>query len=442
MMSLSQALRLERHRVTAFTGAGGKTSAMFLSARERSPAIATTSTHIGDWQAGLAGCHYIWRADEPMPGVEQHLGGGVTLVTGEHHPAQGRFGGLNTAQLEKLRQLAGYHDIPVFIEADGARRMALKAPAEHEPAVPGFVDLVVVLAGLSALGSPLDERAVFRPEIFAELSGLKMGESISPSAVVNMLAHRQGGQKNIPQPARRAVILNQADTPALQSIAGQMAENLLQDFDAVLVAGLKNAATPVLAVYEKIAAVIFAENPPLGLGRPESVVGGAGTPFVRVIAEKAIAAGLGPVLVVAGRAAADVQSALDGLPVKMIFNAEWQKGRESFIRAGVGALPADCGAAFVLLESQPHIGVDLLHAMKEHHRIYMPAVLAPYVFDQRSYPFLFDRITFPDLLKTVDGSGFRGIFSKFSPRYLNWYDRRLPVFVGTQADFEKLGNEG
>jgi hypothetical protein len=55
--------------------------------------------------------------------------------------------------MEGLRELAGHHDLPLLIEADGARQKALKAPAAHEPAIPEFVDMVVVLAGLSALSS-------------------------------------------------------------------------------------------------------------------------------------------------------------------------------------------------------------------------------------------------------------------------------------------------
>ena len=42
------------YRWIAFVGAGGKSTAIFQLAHELSPAIVTTSTHIGTWQASAA----------------------------------------------------------------------------------------------------------------------------------------------------------------------------------------------------------------------------------------------------------------------------------------------------------------------------------------------------------------------------------------------------
>ena len=67
-------------------------------------------------------------------------------------------------------------------------------------------------------------------------------------------------------------------------------------------------------------------------------------------------------------------------------------------------------------------------------------MLAPYVFDQRANPVLFDQVTFLDLLALQGDTGGRAIFSKFSPRYLNWYDRKLLLDVDTPDDYEKLVN--
>ena len=50
-ITLAQALRLSQSPCVAFVGAGGKTSAMFRIAHELAPALVTTSTHIGAWQA-------------------------------------------------------------------------------------------------------------------------------------------------------------------------------------------------------------------------------------------------------------------------------------------------------------------------------------------------------------------------------------------------------
>ena len=81
-MQLAKALRISASSVIAFVGAGGKTTAMFRAAQELAPALVTTTTHLGAWQAFMANVHFEWGTDEPMPEMEATLGGGITLVTG------------------------------------------------------------------------------------------------------------------------------------------------------------------------------------------------------------------------------------------------------------------------------------------------------------------------------------------------------------------------
>ena len=41
----------------------------------------------------------------------------------------------------------------VIVEADGARSMSVKAPAEHEPVIPSRSTLVVIVVGIDAVGN-------------------------------------------------------------------------------------------------------------------------------------------------------------------------------------------------------------------------------------------------------------------------------------------------
>ncbi len=125
---------------------------------------------------------------------------------------------------------------PLLIEADGSRLHPLKAPAIQEPPIPDFAQMVVVTAGLSGLGKPLSAETVHHPEIFGSLSGLQLGEVITPDAIVRVFTHPQGGLKNIPPQAQRIALLNQADSPDLMSFASSIAEKLLDDYHSVLVA--------------------------------------------------------------------------------------------------------------------------------------------------------------------------------------------------------------
>ena len=82
-LNLAKALRLDHippPRV-AFVGAGGKTTALFQLAKELSPCIVTTTTHLGAWQVGEADQHIIIRKPEDINQLEEIAFSGVILVT-------------------------------------------------------------------------------------------------------------------------------------------------------------------------------------------------------------------------------------------------------------------------------------------------------------------------------------------------------------------------
>jgi molybdenum cofactor cytidylyltransferase len=441
-MNLSKALRLGQSPCVALAGAGGKSSALFLLAEELNPAILTTTTHLGAWQIPPHFPQFIWKTGSLLPDIGSSIGKGVTLVTGELEGD--RFRGLDASQLGMLKDLAGFHDLPLLIEADGSRQRPLKAPAEHEPAIPDFVEVVIVVAGLSGLGKPLNDLNVHRAEIFASLSGLKINEYVTGEAAAKVLTHPEGGLKNITVKARRVALLNQADTSDLQAEGQKLAQFLLSAYDAVIISAINPDLNRevekklIFAVHEKTAGIILAAGDSTRFGQPKQLLAFHGKPFVRVIAETALAAGLETVEVVTGAHAEGVEAAVRDLPVKIIRNPEWQAGQSSAIRTGLSALSEMFGSAIFLLADQPQVTSSLLRALVERHAQDLPAVLAPYVLDQRANPVLFDRDTFPDLLLLEGDQGGRGIFSKFSPTYLDWLDERLLMDVDTPDDYHRL----
>jgi molybdenum cofactor cytidylyltransferase len=434
-MNLSRALRLDKsaHIVVSFTGAGGKSAALFQLARElatRTTVVVTATTHLGVWQIPLADRHIIAnRPDDIRLSTE-----GIVLVTGEIEDDRTKPVSQNI--LNWLREASKNQNTPLLIETDGSRQKPLKAPAAHEPPIPEFTDLVIHVAGLGALNKPLTDEHVHRAEIFSQLSGLPLGKSITRQAVVKVLTHPQGGLKNIPPSARHIVLLNQADTPELQSIGGGMARELLDHFDSVLVGSLQNST---VQMFEPCAGIILAAGESARFGSPKQLLTWKGKPFVRQVVETALQSGLWPVVVVTGFCAADVESALSGLPVTIVQNPEYQQGQGASIRAGVASLSDKVGSAVFLLADQPQIPVEVIRALVESHGRDMQAILAPLVLEERrANPVLFDRDTFPDLLQLKGDVGGRAIFDKHRVEYLPWHDDILLLDVDKPEDYERL----
>jgi molybdenum cofactor cytidylyltransferase len=473
-ITLPKALRAGSSPCIAFIGAGGKTTAMFQLARQiPAPVIVTATTHLGIWQIPLADKHIISDTPAALEEIEHALQG-VILVTGSID--KDRTEPINDNLLDWLHQFCGYHLIPLLIEADGARQRPLKAWAEHEPPIPLFVEQVLQVAGLTSLGKLLNDENVHRPELFSKLSGLKVGEPITPEALIHVLEHAEGGLKSIPSTARRVALLNRADTLELQAIAHGLAQSLISAYHSVVISNLKQEK--IFAVHERIAGIVLAAGESTRFGQPKQLLDWRGQPFVHAVAQNALNAGLSPVLVVTGANAEQVGPAVMDLDVKVVRNDEWKSGQGSSIKAGVLSLiqtspslpqirhqislidnknsdvefgmhpsavlrksghgPEKVGGAIFLLADQPQITASVIRALVEKHAEGLYPIVAPMVIDRRANPVLFDRATFSDLTMLEGDVGGRAIFHKHRVEYLPWHDDSLLLDVDTPEHYQRL----
>ncbi len=114
----------------------------------------------------------------------------------------------------------------ILVEADGSRRRPLKAPDADEPVFPAATDTVIAVAGLSGLGRPLSEETVFRPDRWSALTGLTLGDPVTPESLARVIAHPDGLMRQAPPQARRVIFLNQADGPDQVAMAGRVLDAL------------------------------------------------------------------------------------------------------------------------------------------------------------------------------------------------------------------------
>lgn len=432
-MNLTTALRLGSSPRVALVGGGGKTTALFTLAREiPSPVIVAATTHMAIEQMALADQHVI--INDTLP-IELLPPSGVTFFTGPENDA-GKTTGLSALAMQRVFELAQQQHVPLFIEADGSKCLPLKAPAEHEPPIPDFVDTVIYVVGLSGLGQPLNVEHVHRVERYADLSGLSTNEVITGEAMARMLCDPLGGLKNIPATARRIALLNQADTPELQAQAQLIARQLLPTYQSVVIAALKHQS--IFAVHESTAGVILAAGASTRMGQSKPLLLWRGEPFIRHIARTALAAGLSPVVIVTGAHTPEIRAAVSALPVILIHNTEWEAGQSTSVRSGIQALPPETGSAIFLLADQPQIPIELVRGLIELHAQSLPPIVAPLIEDRRGNPVLFDRSTFNDLRSLSGDVGGRAVFARQPVTYLPWHDASLLLDVDTPDDYERL----
>lgn len=206
----------EKGHVVSLVGGGGKTTLLYAFARHCAAkgwrVLVSTTTHIlkpeTNYAPDDAALAALWQA-------------GQYAVVGT--PAEN--GKLTAPPPEQLARWMAQADI-TLLEADGAKHLPCKAPAAHEPVLLPQSDIVLAVAGLSALGRPLWE-VCFRLETACALLGISPETTLTPERLAKLLASEAGGRKAV-GPRRFSVVLNQADDAA-RIAAGEQTLTLLHE---------------------------------------------------------------------------------------------------------------------------------------------------------------------------------------------------------------------
>lgn len=188
-MELAEILGL-KPGICAVIGSGGKTTLLrTLGAELPGRVILCTTTHM-----------------LPFPGLELYTGGAEEALAErlERHRlvCVGRWGAEGKLiapelSMEALARLADH----VLVEADGSKRLPMKAHGPHEPVIPPESRQVVCVVGASCFGRKVEE-VVHRPEIFCSLTGAGPGATVTPALAARAIA-REG--------LARQVFVNQVD---------------------------------------------------------------------------------------------------------------------------------------------------------------------------------------------------------------------------------------
>lgn len=440
-MDLITALQLQldpaQPEVVALVGGGGKSSTLFRLAHEvvqaGHRALITTTTRLSPAQIDWFPAHVLVTEEQlPLALIEQALDQHgqcllVSQITAE------KVIGLPPQVVDQLVAAAPALRVALIgVEADGAKMLPTKAPADYEPVLPTTTTLLVPVMGIDAIGEPIDEAHVHRPERVRQLLGLADDQvlpRLTPAQAAHLLSSPHGGAKARPTGARLLPLLNKAESTPHLAAARLTAQCLLAANQPCLIGAvgieqstfrLPNSAfrPPILERWGPITTVVLAAGQSRRMGSPKQLVVVDGEPMVVRAVRVALQSRATRVLVVTGAYAEAVGDLLSPwLPsaaqLQLVHNPAYATGQASSIRTAVQALGADClGAIFLPVDQPfvpPHLLQRLIQAWRQGARLVATAVAG----QVRGAPALFDRTLWPDLLALQGDIGARPLLQHY-----------------------------
>jgi len=206
-------ISLHEKQVVSICGSGGKTTLLYALAREskrvRNTAVFTTTNIFVPSEADVELLAPFSR-EEAFAVWER----GNIVSAGRRIPDMNKLAAPDDAEIQWLTQQAK----GIYIEADGSKRLPLKYPAVWEPVPLADSDLILVVAGLSALGQER-ESAVHRAALAEKELGYRE-PIVTEEGMARLLWEGYGRYDPV-------YLLNQADSPEWEEKGCRIADKLL-----------------------------------------------------------------------------------------------------------------------------------------------------------------------------------------------------------------------
>ena len=216
--------------VISIVGGGGKTTCLMTMAgeyRERGiPSVVATTTHMQmPFDEFLLDTEDMTAFEEKMAKEGQVWLG--RRIDPQYRNPQILRDKSRSLSVGFVRQVSAESGCPVLIEADGAKRLPCKVPADHEPVIIPETTVVVNVYGLDTLGRPFEE-TVFRPELACSLLCASPSDPVTEEDLTRLALMPQAGLKDVGGDMDYVVVFNKADTKDLKERGFKMAQILVK----------------------------------------------------------------------------------------------------------------------------------------------------------------------------------------------------------------------
>ncbi len=194
---------------------------------------------------------------------------------------------------------------------------------------------------------------------------------------------------------------------------------------------------------EEIGIIILAAGESKRFGFLKQLATFQGKSLLRRAAETAVSVRCGRVFVVLGAYPEKLIPELEGLPLHVVYNQEWQSGIMSSIHAGLSRLIQQANGAagvLVMLCDQPLVDLELINSLIEIFLNKKPLIAASKYSGTIGVPAIFSSTMFNEILQFNAKSGAKELLLKYQDRLEVIEAPQAMLDIDTPQDYEALLN--
>ncbi|MFP6598038.1 MAG: nucleotidyltransferase family protein [Candidatus Hydrogenedentota bacterium] len=196
----------------------------------------------------------------------------------------------------------------------------------------------------------------------------------------------------------------------------------------------------------KCAAVVLAAGNSTRMGEQKVLLSFNGVTVIEHIVARLAASTVSETIVVVGRDAESIRSALINAPVTIVDNPDYEQGMLSSVRSGLAAVKDRFDASLICLGDQPAIQTSAINAVVRAGSLDGSRIIVPVYRDRRGHPLYIPSTYWPKVTESYDGTGLRGLLDEFSDdvQHLSldesWILDDMDYPVDYQRELERLEN--
>ena len=437
-------------RVISFIGSGGKTTIISKLASELNSAgrkvLITTTTKLFPFP----GITTFTAKNElnVMDKLKNHFADNNLAVYGNYLTPENKIEGISRLEIAKLKEEL---NVTILVEADGSRGLPVKGYNPDEPVIPGCTDLIVALAGADAIGKPLNNHTVHRPEQLAAGIQVETGSPITEEILALTYNYMLTAAKNQAAGAELICILNKIDLLKDESSGILKLIDALSDLPVrpgYLLGTDTNSPEPVKMIFNigserplpKVAAIILAAGSAKRMGEDKLKLSYGKHTILEQTLENVNKADFDEIVLVI-KPGSDWADRLNESNYTLVENHEHISGLSTSLKAGLRAVSSSIQGSMFILGDQPGITSSLYSKLIYAYRSNLKYITAPIYDEKRGNPTIFDRRTWPILLQLSGDQGGKSLFKQFKKNQLDYIETNEKAIIediDTPGDYSKL----